>query len=536
MAPSAVSGGDLGTPGLEEINKPPAGVVLPPKDIRAVLERTAGYVARNGSVFEDRIRQKEKHNSKFSFLSVNDAYHAFYLWRLDEIRQGRGTDVSAGRVGEAPAAEPEKAKGPVPPPEFHFSARMPNISAQDFEVVKLTALFVAKNGRSFLTTLSQRETRNFQFDFLRPNHSLYQFFSRLVDQYTELLRASGSDGQVGAAEKERLRELEGNVSDRFRVLGRAKQRAEWTKFQEQQKQQKEEADEREKLAYAQVDWHDFVVVETVLFNEADDQADLPGPTSLSDLQSASLEQKAMMSLRPHNMRIEEAMPEEETYYNPYAPQQPVHVPGPAPGAPAGLAAPVGGAHQAGGAVDVRMQGGQDEEDEETQGIRERTEARARAQQAQAEAKGGVAPMKIRNDYVPRAAAQAASRRGVQMALCPNCKQQIPFDELEQHMRIELLDPRWKEQRAKAESRYATTNLSTADVANNLKRLASQRSDVFDGITGQAISDEEQARRKKAAMTSYDGQPESKDGPRLQQMQSANVEEQIRAIHQKFGKS
>lgn len=80
----------------------------------------------------------------------------------------------------------------------------------------------------------------------------------------------------------------------------------------------------------------------------------------------------------------------------------------------------------------------DEEDEETLRIRERTEARARARQAQAEAKGGTGPMKIRSDYVPRAAAQAANRRGVQMALCPNCKQQIPFNELDEHMRSMFL--------------------------------------------------------------------------------------------------
>lgn len=96
----------------------------------------------------------------------------------------------------------------------------------------------------------------------------------------------------------------------------------------------------------------------------------------------------------------------------------------------------------------------------------------------------------------------------------------------------MLDPRWKEQRAKAESRYATTNLSTSEVANNLKRLASQRSDVFDGVAGQSITEEEAARRKKAA-TSYDGQPESKDAARLAQMQNMNVEEQIRQIHQKY---
>ena len=206
-----------------------------------VLLRCWALLTRAG-----RIRDKEKHNSKFSFLSDNDAYHPFYQWRLEEIRHGRGTAVSAGRVGEAAArAEPDRPKGPTEPPEYHFSARMPNINAQDLDVVRLTALFVAKNGRSFMTTLSQRETRNFQFDFLRPNHSLYSFFSRLVDQYTELLRTGGTDG-VSKAERERMAELEANAKDRFHVLGRAKQRAEWTKYQEKQKQKKEEEEEQEK--------------------------------------------------------------------------------------------------------------------------------------------------------------------------------------------------------------------------------------------------------------------------------------------------
>lgn len=100
--------------------------------------------------------------------------------------------------------------------------------------------------------------------------------------------------------------------------------------------------------------------------------------------------------------------------------------------------------------------------------------------------------------------------------------------------VELLDPRWKEQRAKADSRYATTNLSTTDVANNLKRLASQRSDVFDG-TGQPIITEEEAARRKRAALSYDGNPETKEAVKLAQLQNVNVEEQIRQIHEKFGK-
>jgi splicing factor 3A subunit 1 len=423
----------------------------------AIVEKTAGYVARNGPVFEgnmlcnpvasfrlisvDRIREKERQNPKFSFLNSGDAYAPFYEWRLNEVREGRGTAVSAGRVGEAPAPEPEKPKGPAPPPEFHFSARMPNISAQDLEVVRLTALFVARRGKGFMTALSQRETRNYQFDFLRPQHSLYQFFTRLVDQYTELLQSGGIEGSK--AEQARIKELELNVKDKFHMLGRAKQRAEWVRYQEKQKEAKEEEEEQERVAYAQIDWHDFVVVESVLFTEADDQADLPPPTSLNDLQSASLEQKAMMSLQPHNMRIEEAMPTDDIgYYDPYqsntqpaaqltpAPSPYQQYP-PQPQPPGSIPAP----------MDYEMQPppppGQ--EDEEERLIRERREAQDRAAAAQAAAKGSAGqPMRIRNDYVPRAQAR---RQAAATAICPNCKQQIPYDELDQHMRSTHFPPR-----------------------------------------------------------------------------------------------
>ena len=54
------------------------------------------------------------------------------------------------------------------------------------DIVKLTAQFVARNGRQFLTNLMNREQRNFQFDFLRPQHSLFQYFTKLLEQYTKV--------------------------------------------------------------------------------------------------------------------------------------------------------------------------------------------------------------------------------------------------------------------------------------------------------------------------------------------------------------
>lgn len=471
---------------------------MPPKNVRVNIEKTAGYVARNGAAFEERLRGGQA-GSKMTFLLPEDAYHSYYRWRIQEIKEGRGNNISAGRKeGEggtgATFAGREERKGPEQPEEFQFSARMPNINAQDLEVVKLTALFVAKNGRSWMTALSQREAGNFQFDFLRPQHSLYQFFSRLVDQYTDLLTGDSADG--GRPQKKRITELEANVQNRFRMLDRAKKRAEWVKYQESQKVAQEEKEEKEKIAYAQIDWHDFVVVETVVFDERDDNANLPAPTTLNDLQSASLEQKAAMRVGA-DRRIEEAMPTFEDYDSFYnnatpTPQQPA-VNGQRP--PSTQPTPVQN-------QPYQPPPQQAQQIEEQDRLSTLQADRARARAAQEAARTSTNPMKIRKDYVP--AAQARAQKSSGTSICPNCKQAIPNAEMAEHMRIELLDPNWREQYRTAQHRSSTTNLSTADVANNLKRLASQRTDVFDPVTGLAVSEEELERRKRAELGAYDG--------------------------------
>ncbi|EGX90133.1 pre-mRNA splicing factor, putative [Cordyceps militaris CM01] len=503
---------------LDDI-KAPAGVVLPPREIRNILEKTAGYVARNGAVFEDRIRDKEQTNPKFSFLNPADAYHPYYQWRLAEVRAGRGTDVAAGRAGEA-AKEPGKPRGPPQPPDFQFSARMPRINQKDLDIIRLTALFVAKNGRQFMTQLAQREGGNAQFQFLIPNHTFHNFFQRIIDQYTTLLRAGGLGGEGGKLQEEQMAELEKNIADKFYVLTRAKQRGEYIKFQEQEKAKKEEQEQEAKAEFERIDWGEFVIVETITFTDSDETANLPPPTSLSELQYASLEDRNNASISA-NLRIEEAMPGEELDYNGYA------APAPAPAYPLPVHPGYAQQHYAPQQPQPPQKSAQ--ELEEDRRIHERAEAQARMHQAQSVARGGAPPMKIRENYVPG----AQKVKKVQTAMCPNCKQQIPLNEMEEHMRIELLDPRWKEQKSKSDARHAPSNMSQVDVANNLKRLASQRSDVFDPVTGQAVSEDELARRKKAAINSFDGNPDGQSQAHISHLQGMNVEEQIRAIHQKF---
>ncbi|KAI9700885.1 MAG: SF3a splicing factor complex subunit [Bogoriella megaspora] len=483
------------------------GIIEPPPHFKNTIEKTAGYIVRNGEGFLKRLEATGQ--AKFDFIKKDNHYYPYFEWRVQEIRAGRGTDIAAGKVGEAAPAQPKKPEGPLKPPDFSFSSRMPpNISAKDLDVLRLVARYTAANGRQWMVKLSQKEAGNPQFDFLRPQHSFHPYFSAMVDQYTDIL----SDHH----DNQRMEELENMLRDRMYLYNRAVQRANYDKYQEKQKQAKEEEAEKERLEFAQIDWPDFNVLQMIDFDEEDEQADLPPAPSLGEIQSKSLEEKAMMSLQPDNMRIEEGIPDEDYSQYAYAQVPPPEF-APYPEAPiqASIPDPAYGAETF--AVD---------EDEEAR-IHERTQARIRAQQAQAAARAGPDQMRIRSDYVPRAQAKRTNKN---MSRCPNCGVMIADDEMGEHIRIELLDDRWKEQRAKFDARNATTNLSTADIANNLKRLASQRSDVFEGQE-QGLSEEEQARRKKAALN-YDGTMEAKDAAKMQNM---NVNEQIRQLHEKYNK-
>ena len=111
----------------------------------------------------------------------------------------------------------------------------PSISAFDPDVVKLTAQFVARNSRQFLTNLMNREQRNFQFDFLRPQHSLFQYFTKLLEQYTKVL----------IPPKDLQMKLDTETEDR--VLKQVNYRMAWLKHQEANRRRQEEALEREGL-------------------------------------------------------------------------------------------------------------------------------------------------------------------------------------------------------------------------------------------------------------------------------------------------
>lgn len=61
----------------------PSDVLCPPSDLRAIIEKTASYVLKNGKEFEDILRTKN--DQRFTFLQYTDPYYKFYTFKLTGI-------------------------------------------------------------------------------------------------------------------------------------------------------------------------------------------------------------------------------------------------------------------------------------------------------------------------------------------------------------------------------------------------------------------------------------------------------------------
>jgi Surp module len=122
-------------------------------DIAEIIEKTASYVSRNSKDFEERIRKKERANPKFAFLNPVDPYFKYYEWRLTELQTG-GTKSSTPFPTRTLTPQIKKPTGQPRPPPYYFSGKLPPMSAQHLDILRLTALFVARHGNPFQQTVS----------------------------------------------------------------------------------------------------------------------------------------------------------------------------------------------------------------------------------------------------------------------------------------------------------------------------------------------------------------------------------------------
>ena len=145
------------------------------------------------------------------------------------------------------------------------------------------------------------------------------------------------------------------------------------------------------VAFAEIDWHDYAIVQTIEFTAADAASELPPPMSVQEVENMTLAQKRMAA-----MIMETTAEDVEAHRARQA------------AAEAEAAAAVGTAGAPGASAteeDAEMEQSDDEDQEAQQRKKREEEERQRelerAQLIQASSLGAGGPMKIRTDYVPK---------------------------------------------------------------------------------------------------------------------------------------
>lgn len=239
-------------------------VIIPPLELRQMIEKTAEYVARNGSQFEEIIYNNEKDNPSFFFLKLDNPYRAYYDKKVIEFAksliEGNGNNEATKVVFEYQAKQqkPDEVIEDANDESlaFKFSYPQPSMNLLESEVLKLTAFYAAMNGAEFLDRLIDAEFDNPIFQFLKPANRLFHFFTNLVESYIA----------IRDLDKEAFKRLHENTINRDSILNRCSRRIELEKHEFKEKRRLIEETNRiqENTDY---DWNNFVIVETITIDD-----------------------------------------------------------------------------------------------------------------------------------------------------------------------------------------------------------------------------------------------------------------------------
>ncbi|KAK0591411.1 hypothetical protein LWI29_001347 [Acer saccharum] len=224
--------------------------------------------------------------------------------------------------------------------------------------------------------------------------------------------------------------LKASVADMTTVLERCLHRLEWERSQEQTRQKAEDEIEQESMLMAMIDWHDFVVVETIDFADDEDE-DLPPPMTLEEVirrsKISTMEEDEIVET---GKEIEMEMDEEEVQL----------------------------VEEGMRAANLEENGGE-------------KEAKANEEPE--------APMRIVKNWMRPEERIPAERDPTKFVVSPITGELIPIDEMSEHMIISLIDPKFKEQKERMFAKIRETTLAQDDeISRNIVGLVRTRPDIF----------------------------------------------------------
>ena len=426
------------------------GVIRPPPEIRAVADRTASYVAKNGRTFEARILTSAKGKTpKFAFLQPTSPFHAYYEDRIKfyenggddteekeaeekkeepkepqkKVQESKARKTEKTQVASAidpiakaliaqrakilqartrqPQSEQQDGTGeeavsstnhpiqtitPPPPLELVNILAPANLSLAQLEIMQLVAQFAAMDGKGG-SFLYQLSTREWSNREFAFCQPRHSDFA-YFSALVDAYRKLISDWTSAVDEK-----VEKKASDKFHHLQAALEEAAYrAEYERDRNQQRSKLEEGEVIS---IDWHDFVVVETIDFpvDEKVELSMLPPPPPTTSNTSA---------------------------YRPAA------------------------------GVGEEMDESDDDEGE---------------------------TIRVVPSYTPRVVSTANPHTA--MAIDPITGKSVPVADVPEHLRIQLLDPKWAEERKKFQDKQKESNLVAGDaIVSNLSRYSQAKGDLF----------------------------------------------------------
>lgn len=100
---------------------------LPPADLQNIIDKTAAYVLKNGTEFEEILRTKN--DTRFSFLSQTDEYHRYYIYKVTGVIYPMSTNTNASAATTTTTIAPLIKKTTSVTPASKSKSSEPKISS-----------------------------------------------------------------------------------------------------------------------------------------------------------------------------------------------------------------------------------------------------------------------------------------------------------------------------------------------------------------------------------------------------------------------
>eukprot|EP00944_MAST-04C_sp_MAST-4C-sp1_P011868 g11868.t1 len=472
-------------------------IIVPPPVVTEIILKTATFVAKHGRAFEEKISKSgQGTKTKFQFLDPTNPYHAYYekqiqrLIKKDEEPSAGANDsngISSGVVAtengeksEATAVVASDYKSEnilkIEPVDMNTSnvgtkaiisllAKIPNdrkesATSSRFEVehpgtvsnllvdiIKLSAQYTAIAGQDFLPP----DDRSLSLLHVKSKNvgpsPYFNYFTSMVDSYTLALKPDESIldrikryGAIGSGAHDGMECLKECVA----------------KYHEEKSIPilQADSDGDKSVDGLVVDWHDFVLVQTITFE--DDQKE--GDGSIGSKAAAMDSNARLLGDNVHIVATTEAVVN-KTDGNQNVEDQ-----------------------------DNNMTMVSDDEDDPV-GMNVQSVNRNEKDQsddAMSESddddnldanqdEGGI---EVVTDYRPNISGRILPSQNV---IDPKSGMAVAVGNIEEHMRVELMDPKWKEEQIRAAEKRKNTNVADgSSISQNLAAFASKRQKIEKG--------------------------------------------------------